>query len=165
MRIRILASLGLAALALAGCTREEKPQAVTTVEADGVKTTIAVTDAWCRATPNGARAGACYMTLKASSAEQLTGVATPAAAVAQIHQMSMTDGMMQMSEMPDGLPLPADQAVELKPGGAHIMLVGLTGPLVDGAVVELTLGFKTAPALKVQAPVRLPDVEGATEKK
>lgn len=154
-----------ATLLLAACGSGDRDVTRTTVEKDGVKTTIEVSNAWCRATPNGARTAACYFTVKSSGPERLTGVATPAASVAQLHAVAMAAGRATMSEVPDGLPLPAGRAVELKPGDKHLMLIGLTGPLIDGQSVELTLGFKGAPAMKVLAPIRLPDAEGDAKTK
>ena len=115
---------------------------------------VIVTDAWCRPTPSGARAGACYVTLTARTADRLVGIATPAAATTQIHDMTTTGGVMRMSEMTGGLPLPAGEAVTLAPGGRHLMLTGLTGPLVEGTRVTLTLDFERAPDQVVQAVVR-----------
>jgi copper(I)-binding protein len=78
------------------------------------------------------------------------------AANAMVHDMTMANGMMNMSEMADGLPLKGGEKVELKPGGKHLMLMGLTGPLVEGSAVPLTLTFSDTPAMTVQAPVRQP---------
>ena len=152
-------------LLLAGCGSGNQNVTRTTVEKDGVKTVIEVSDPWCRATPNGARTAACYFTAESSTAERVTGVATPAASIAQLHEVAMTGGRAIMAEMPNGLPLPAGKSVELKPGAGHVMLIELTGPLIDGQTVELTLGFQGAPAMKVLAPVRLPDPDGDGESK
>jgi len=144
-------------LALAACGGGDKDASTkTTVEKDGVKASVEITDAWCRPTPNGAQAGACYLTVESTHANRVTGVATPLAANAQIHDMTMQDGMMRMSELSGGLPLPAGEKVELAPGGRHLMLMGLTAPLVDGTAVPLTLTFSATPAMTVQAPVRQP---------
>ena len=83
-------------------------------------------------------------------------VATPLAGSSMIHDMSMDGGVMKMAEMTGGLPLVANQAVTLAPGGKHIMLMGLTGPLVEGVTVPLTLTFEATPAMTVQAVVRQP---------
>jgi periplasmic copper chaperone A len=50
--------------------------------------------------------------------------------------------------------LPAGQSVELKPGGLHVMLINLTGPIEPGSTIEITLDFETAPDLTVTAEVR-----------
>ena len=71
--------------------------------------------------------------------------------------MTMENDVMRMSELAEGLPLPAEQAVTLAPGGEHLMLVGLTAPLVAGQTVALSLGFEKSPAMTVQAEVRQPE--------
>tara|TARA_R110000764_G_scaffold9117_1_gene29620 strand:+ start:69 stop:557 length:489 start_codon:yes stop_codon:yes gene_type:complete len=154
----------LAALALVGltaCQPREPVASTTSVETDGTRGVITATGAWCRPTPNGAQTGACYLTLKASAGDRLTGVATTVSTATQIHEMSMVAGVMRMSEMAEGLSLPAGEAVALAPGGVHLMLVGLTSPLVAGQTVPITLGFEKAPALTVQAEVRLPEPAAA----
>jgi copper(I)-binding protein len=143
-------------LVLGACHREGKNSTTASIETDGVKATVEITDPWCRPTPNGAQAGACYLTIKSSHDNTMTGVATPLAANAAVHDMSMAGGVMSMSEMTGGLPLKGKEKVELKPGGKHLMLTGLTGPLVEGSAVPLTLTFSDTPAMTVQAPVRLP---------
>lgn len=142
-------------LGLAACHSGEKTN-TTSIEKDGVKASVEVTDAWCRPTPNGATTGACYFTIKASTANRLTGAATPLAANAMVHDMTMTGGMANMSEMTGGLPLAAGEKIELKPGGRHLMLTSLTAPLADGTAVPLTLTFSGTPAMTLQAPVKQP---------
>jgi copper(I)-binding protein len=135
-----LAALAAAAL-LVGCGKPSAP-------------VVAVTDAWCRASPNGAQAGGCFATFTATADDRLLGGATPRAAALQVHEMSMADGMMKMGAMANGLPLPAGEAVTLAPGGTHLMLTGLTQPLVEGETVALTLRFASAPEVTIEAQVR-----------
>lgn len=118
--------------------------------------TVAVADALCRPTPNGRHMTACYMTLTATGADRLVSVSSPRAGRIEIHESKMEGGMMMMSELRDGMPLPAGQAVELKPGGNHLMLLGVSEPMVEGETVALTLTFEKAAALGVHAPVRTP---------
>ncbi|MES2833790.1 MAG: copper chaperone PCu(A)C [Pseudomonadota bacterium] len=117
---------------------------------------VEVTDAVCRPTPNGRDVTGCYLTLTASTNDRLVSVATPAAATAQVHEMKTEGGMMMMAELKDGLPLPAGEAVSLKPGGNHIMLMGVTAPLKAGDAVSLTLTFEHAAPLGVHAVVGQP---------
>ena len=146
----------LAALALAACGRPaEKP-----AETAALPGTVTVADAWCRPTPNGAKAGGCYVTLTAATDDRLTGGSTPRAGELQVHEMKTENGMMKMAELTARLPLPAGQAVALAPGGNHLMLIGLTAPLVAGETVPLTLQFASAPAITVQAQVRQPAMDG-----
>jgi copper(I)-binding protein len=106
-------------------------------------TDIEITNAWARATPGGAQAAAAYVMIKAPAGDKLTGVSTPAAQKADIHSMTMDNGVMKMRQV-DGLDLPAGQAVTLKPGGYHIMLTGLAKPLEEGQSFPLTLDFAKA---------------------
>jgi copper(I)-binding protein len=115
---------------------------------------VSVEGAWCRAAPKGAPTGGCYLTLKASADDRLVSVETPAAARAEIHTMSMDDGVMRMRKLADGLALPAGQTVALKPGAEHLMVIGPKIDLVAGASVPLTLRFKSAPPVTVNAPVK-----------
>lgn len=107
--------------------------------------TVEVSDAFCRPTQAGRDVTGCYVTLIASGDDRLVSVASPMAAEAQIHEMKMADGMMRMGELPGGLALPAGEAVALRPGGTHLMVLGLSGPLAPGDQLPITLTFQTAP--------------------
>ena len=157
--MKIKLALAAAALSLAACNPSEPakaPAAQTPTATDAVT----ATDAWCRPSPNGAKAGGCYVTLTAATDDRLMGGSTPRAASLQVHEMKTENGMMKMAELTGGLPLPAGQAVALAPGGNHMMLIGLTAPLVAGETVPLTLQFASAPAITVQAQVRQPAMDG-----
>ncbi len=157
MKIAALPLFALLSLAaVAGCKGGGEASTKSTMEKDGVKAVVEISDPWCRPTPNGAQAGACYLTIESNVANRVTGVATPLASNAMIHDMTMDGGMMKMSEMADGLPLAPDQEVKLAPGGKHLMLMGLTAPLTEGTAVPLTLTFSATPAMTVEAPVRQP---------
>ena len=101
---------------------------------------VKVENAWARATPAKAENGAAYLTLKSAAADRLTGVSTPVAKQAELHQMTMDGTVMKMRQIA-GLDLPAGQPVTLKPGGIHVMLLGLTQPLKTGQSFPLTLHF------------------------
>lgn len=148
-----------AALSLAACNPSE-PAKAPVAETPTETAAVTATDAWCRPSPNGAKAGGCYVTLTAATDDRLTGGSTPRAASLQVHEMKTENGMMKMAELTAGLPLPADQAVALAPGGNHLMLIGLTAPLVAGETVPLTFQFASAPAITVQAQVRQPAMDG-----
>ena len=121
---------------------------------------VVAADAWCRPSPNGAKAGGCYVTLTAATDDRLTGGSTPQAGLLQVHEMKTENGMMTMGEMAQGLPLPAREAVTLTPGGAHLMLMDLAAPMVAGETVPLTLNFADAAPVTVQAKVRQPTMAG-----
>ena len=85
---------------------------------------------WARATVAGQQASGAFMRLTAHEPLQLVGVTTPAAAVAEVHEMKMEGDMMKMRAIPS-LDLPAGQTVELKPGGYHLMFMqqGVNRPI------------------------------------
>jgi copper(I)-binding protein len=121
---------------------------------------VTVTDALCRPTPNGRQMTGCYLTLTATGDDRLVSVSSPVASRIEIHESKIESGMMMMTELPGGLPLPAGQAVELKPGGNHIMLLGVATPLTAGATAPLTLTFANAAPVEVVARVAQPPVAG-----
>jgi hypothetical protein len=116
---------------------------------------ITVEQPYARATPTGAKTGAAYMTIdnKSASADKLTAVSTDVADKAQVHQMTVENGVMQMREVADGLPVPANGSVALKPGSYHVMLIGLKKPLTAGDSFPLTLTFAKAGTISVTVPV------------
>ena len=118
---------------------------------------VAVSDAWVRGTVAGQKATGAFMQLKADADVSLVGASSPAAGIVEIHEMRMDAGVMRMSAI-SALPLPAGKAVELKPGGYHVMLMALKAPLKEGDTVPVTLTFKDkdgkASTLLVNAPVK-----------
>lgn len=117
---------------------------------------IAVEQPWARATPAGAQTGAAYMTLvnKSGSADRLTGASSDMAATLQIHEMAVVNGVMQMRQLTQGLPIPAGGTVVLKPGSYHVMLIGLKKPLTAGESFPLTLTFEKAGNISVTVPIQ-----------
>ena len=113
---------------------------------------IQVKDAWARATPGKAENGAAYLTIVSPASDRLTGVSTPVAKQAELHNMTMEGGVMKMRPLAD-VDLPANQPVTLKPGGTHIMLMGLTQPLKPGETFPLTLSFEKAGKREVAVAV------------
>ncbi|MFN3669898.1 MAG: copper chaperone PCu(A)C [Brevundimonas sp.] len=122
----------------------------------GEPATVQAAGAICRPTPTGRQMTGCYLTLTAAGADRLVSVASPNATRVQIHESRIESGMMMMRELRDGLPLPAGEAVALAPGGDHLMLLGVTEPLVAGDTVALTLTFESSPPLEVTATVGQP---------
>lgn len=108
---------------------------------------------WSRTPPPNAPAAAVYFTLKNSGKQpdKLLSVSTPRAAEAMLHQNIDNNGVMQMRAAEAGIALPAGATVEFKPGGLHVMLMGIKQALQNGQVFPLTLNF--ARAGKVTVPV------------
>jgi periplasmic copper chaperone A len=119
------------------------------------QTPVKVEGGWARATVQGQKATGAFMKLTAPQASQLVAVSTPAAGVAEIHEMKMDGGVMKMRALP-ALDLPANQAVALQPGGYHVMLMDLKAPLMKDSTVALTLTFKDAKGVQSQQQISLP---------
>ena len=117
---------------------------------------VTVSDAWVRATVPGQKATGAFMKLTAKEGAKLVGVSSPAAGVAEIHEMKMDKDIMKMAALPNGLELPAGKAVELKPGSYHVMLMDLKAPIPKDSTVPVTLVFQDAKGVKTNLDVKLP---------
>ena len=118
---------------------------------------VSVQDAWVRATVPQQKATGAFMRLTAAQDMRLVGASSPAAGVTEGHEMTLVDNVMKMRAIPV-LELPAGQAVELKPGGYHVMLMDLKQPVATGSNVPLTLVFEGKDGQRqtqeLQVPVR-----------
>jgi copper(I)-binding protein len=108
---------------------------------------------WTRASVGRTGAGFADMVNAGLSPDRLLSATSPAAATVEIHTMTMDGGIMRMRPLPDGLAIPARGSAALKPGGAHLMLIGLKAPLVKGTLVPVTLRFAKAGPVKVELKV------------
>ena len=135
--LTIAAAIALSAAATLCVAAEMKTQMHGSLE---------IVQPWIRATPPGAPAGGGYLTItnKGSEADRLVGGATAIAMKTEIHEMSMDGGVMKMRPLADGLEIAPGETVVLKPGGLHIMLMKLTGPIRRGDTVAITLTFEKA---------------------
>ena len=113
---------------------------------------VEVSGAWARAAVAGQQGTGAVMTLKARRPARLVGAASAVAGVVEIHRMSMEGNVMRMRAVPV-LDLPADQAVELKPGGYHVMLLDLQQPLQAGQRIVVELQIETADGRRLRQPV------------
>ena len=104
---------------------------------------VTIDEAWSRASAPGQENGFAGMVITSKKDARLIAVSTPAASSAEIHTMTMDNGVMKMRQLED-LPLPASQAVKLGPGGDHLMLIGLLTPLKAGDNISLTLTVQFA---------------------
>jgi copper(I)-binding protein len=116
---------------------------------------VMVMDAFARASAmSTARTGAVYMTLEnhGAAADRLVAVTAEAATSAEFHETLMEDGVAKMRPV-EVFDIPAGGSVELKPGGYHIMLMGLKAPLKKGDMVMLQLKFERAGLVDVMVHV------------
>ena len=113
---------------------------------------VEIKDAWARATPAKADAGAAYLTILSPVPDELVSISSPVAKKAGLHTMTMEGSVMKMRSL-DKVDVPANQPVTLKPGGMHIMLQGLNQPLQAGGTFPLTLTFEKAGQKQVEVAV------------
>ena len=114
-------------------------------------------DAWARATAAGQSSGAMYVTIvnRGGAGDRLLGVTASRPGMVTVHSTETLDGVARM-RMVQALPIPAKATVALEPGGTHIMLAGMTAPLVVGERVDLTLRFEKAGTKQVAVMVNAP---------
>ncbi len=115
---------------------------------------IAIGHPWARSTVPGQTTGAGYLKLdNRGGADRLLGARTERAERVELHEMWMEADVMRMRQR-DAIDVPAGGRVELKPGGAHLMLVGLKAPLAVGEKFPLTLTFEKAGPVEVTVNVQ-----------
>ncbi len=113
---------------------------------------LVIENAWAResVTPTGAA----YLTVRNQGEEddRLVGIAADVAERAEIHSTAMQDGVMRMRPV-DAVEVPAHGEAVLAPGGLHVMLIGLKGPLEEGKSFALTLAFENAGEIQVMTTI------------
>ena len=111
-----------------------------------------VEDAWARPTVAGQAAGGGFLKITSPTADRLIAASAPVSKSVELHRMQMDGNVMRMRQVP-AIDIPAGKTVELKPGGLHVMFIGLMQPLDDGATFPLTLRFEKAGEVKVDVKV------------
>jgi periplasmic copper chaperone A len=117
---------------------------------------VHVTAAYARVASPAAQTGAVFMTIDnhAAADDRLIAVASDVAEKVELHTHAMTaEGVMQMLQVTEGFPIPANASHVLDRGGDHVMLIGLTQPLAQGDIFSLTLTFERAGKVVVIVPV------------
>jgi hypothetical protein len=120
--------------------------------ADGIK----VLDAYARAASPSAKAGAAFMIVMNDSGrdDRLIAARSDAAKRVELHtHVEVSDGVMQMTQIEGGIALPAGATHHMMRGGDHVMLMGLTAPLLQDAEIDVTLVFEQAGEVAVTIPV------------
>lgn len=115
---------------------------------------IGIETPWARATPPNARTGAAYLTLinQGGAADRLISASSVAAERVELHTHINEGGVMRMKAI-DAVALAPGERVSLRPGGLHVMLIDLKGPLRENTRVPVTLRFAAAGEVTVEIPV------------
>jgi periplasmic copper chaperone A len=117
---------------------------------------------WSRVTAPAQMVSTGYMTLTntGKTDDRLLSATSPAVRTLQITTVRMGDGEMRTRAVLDGLTIPAGATVAFKPGGYHLMLIGLKAPLGQGAIVPATLRFQRAGKVRIAFKVEAIGYEG-----
>lgn len=116
---------------------------------------IEIMDPWSRATPKGASTAIGYMTIKnnGTTSDRLIGGSVDFANGLQLHSMTMENGVSKMREL-KFVEIGPGQTIEFKPGGSHVMFVGVKHPLSEGEHVKGTLIFEHAGTVQIEYVVQ-----------
>ncbi len=114
-----------------------------------------IEDPWARATAGSAKNGAAYITIvnNGENGDKLVSVQTDIAKSAELHTHIMENDVAKMREV-ESIEVPAGATVVLKPGGDHLMLMGLFEPLEEGNPFQVLLTFENAGEIPVEVPVK-----------
>ena len=114
-----------------------------------------IIEPWARATPPTAQTGGGFLVIanKSTSPDRLIAAKSPVADKVKIHEMKMDGNVMRMREFDMGLEIPPGATVQLKPGGFHIMFMGLKAPFAKDAKIPVTLVFEKAGSIDVEMVV------------
>ena len=116
---------------------------------------LKISASWARATPKGASIGGGYMkiTNTGGAPDRLVGGASDVSSRFEVHEMSMDNGVMKMRPVGQGIEIKPGETVEFKPGGYHVMFIGLKNGLEKGQHVKATLEFEKAGKVDVDFTV------------
>lgn len=123
---------------------------------------VEIENAYTRATVPGQMAAGGFMKIEnKGKADQLISASSPVAGEVQLHEMAMEGNVMKMRQVKD-IAVPANGAVELKPGGLHLMFMNIKSPLTAGETVPVKLKFAKAGEVEVKMPVNAMGAQGSS---
>jgi len=113
---------------------------------------VRIIEPWARASVLSSRPVAVYLTIESVHNDRLISVESPIADRVTIHATQSNDGVSRMMHL-SALDLPSGRSVVLAPGGTHLMLVGQTERLSEGAQIPVTLRFEKAGEVSITVRV------------
>jgi len=121
----------------------------------GGESSVSVDDAWGRTSPSSAANAAFYMVIEGGSdPDTLVSADAAACGLTELHISIVTDGVMSMQHLPDGIDVPAGETVMLEPGSFHVMCIDRQQDFVAGTSIPLTLEFAGAGTVEVNVEIR-----------
>jgi copper(I)-binding protein len=164
-QLTLIAAIVLLAAALAGCAPLQQGAPMAGMDMSAMATEaplpepepgkLTIVDVRARPAPLAGGTGAVYFTVLngLDNDVQLVSAATTAANVVETHETISENGVMKMIPLPDGYTATAGEALVLKPGGKHIMLIDVVEPLEPGDAIELTVNFDNGESIDLTVPV------------
>jgi copper(I)-binding protein len=126
---------------------------------------LTLIDPWARATVTGQGSGAAYLTIRNDGGtDRIVSASAPVSNVVELHTHTLDGGVMRMRQV-DAIDVTGGTTTQLKPGGLHIMLIGLKAPLKAGDSFPLTLKFEKAGEVKLDVKIRPATSEAHSHKK
>lgn len=158
--LRAAALLAAAGLALSACSYEEERGDAAPPTAEVAQ--LSVEEAWIKAADEGMTGAFGVLVNDGDRDLVVTGASSDAAADVELHEMAPGEnGATVMQEVDGGFTVPAGGQVTLEPGGNHLMLMGLTGPVRPGDTVTFELKLEDGSLIEFEAPAK--DFAGANE--
>ncbi|EJF79296.1 Uncharacterized protein conserved in bacteria [Candidatus Bartonella washoeensis] len=116
---------------------------------------IEILHPWTRATPRGIKVGSGYLYIinHGNTPDRLISVSTTGVQSTEIHSMAVVNDIMKMEKMHNGIEIPGNGEITLKPGGDHIMFMGLSHPFKLGDKVSAKLTFEQAGTIDIDFSV------------
>jgi periplasmic copper chaperone A len=110
---------------------------------------------WAKATIAGQPVAGGFMKIVNNGTEpdRLLKITSGVSDMIQVHDMKVENGVMKMGEVPDGLEIAPGATVELKPGGLHVMFMGIKAPFKEGEPVKAVLTFEKAGTIEIEFKV------------
>jgi copper(I)-binding protein len=139
---RIVSLVAVALMVLAACS-------------SGGDSSVSVDDVWGRTSPATATNAAFYMTIEGGAADDtLVSANADACGLTELHISVITDGVMSMQHLPEGIEVPAGETVMLEPGSFHVMCIDRQQDFLAGDSIPVTLQFTEAGTVDVNAEIR-----------
>jgi copper(I)-binding protein len=115
---------------------------------------LIISEARARPTPPGMSVGVVYFSITnlGLTADRLLSVSTPVASKVEFHESRSVQGVLEMRAV-TAVECPPGATVKATPGGLHVMLLGLAGPLAAGTDITVSLHFRDAGVVTLKVAV------------
>lgn len=156
MKVMIMKIQKLILAAIAAVTLMTAAPFAPAIAGDKKHDMVMVEDAWARARGAKAKVAGAFMTVHngTKTDDRIIEAKSPIAKRVELHTHQMKDGVMKMIHVKEGIPVPAGQMTAMKPGGYHVMFMGLNQPLEEGQMFPLTLVLEKAGEVKTMVHVK-----------